>query len=565
MEENKSPVLLDQPKSCPWGGLMASPAVTPCSFANVMDEEFAGQVQKEEELKYAPVVEECTSNANVEVSRSSQAESSIEGLQTSDTANDLLLAEMLQLEFDRENDEFVKAQEKHANTHSQKVTMTYKNFLVTHPYDIEEGSTEQHDLDESDEEDENIFWANQFEDVRHNTKMKGEIITKHDPIINKKRNAQNVERFPPSFKSGNTEDLGGFSNKVFNQLKQHSIREEKISQRVHEKKEHSSYEKALDENARLRLYKLVNNGTLESIDGVVSTGKEAVVIHAKGGESDNGPLPKECAIKVFKTTLNEFKTREKYIRDDHRFKDRLQKNNPRVLIKMWAEKEFRNLKRLYDAGVRCPEPIALKGQILLMSFIGTDNTAAPKLKDVRMATKQYRQAYEDIIESMRQMYQDCNLIHADMSEYNILWHDDHAWIIDVSQSIEPTHEHAYNFLARDIQNVCDYFSSVGLVDIMTERELFQHITGNDMDEMKKQSLVAQEEFEKNKEMLTFGLDSKPYAFDYHFKKNLKEAKTPPKNRKSPKSPRRKSGSNTSDPTTETCKRDILEKDSEPPV
>ena len=47
---------------------------------------------------------------------------------------------------------------------------------------------------------------------------------------------------------------------------------------------HLFQEKALDENARLRLYKMVNNGTLESIDGVVSTGKEAVVIHAKGGE-----------------------------------------------------------------------------------------------------------------------------------------------------------------------------------------------------------------------------------------------------------------------------------------
>ena len=38
---------------------------------------------------------------------------------------------------------------------------------------------------------------------------------------------------------------------------------------------------------------------------------------------DGGPevalnVPKECAVKVFKTTLNEFKTRDKYIREDYR-------------------------------------------------------------------------------------------------------------------------------------------------------------------------------------------------------------------------------------------------------
>ena len=57
-------------------------------------------------------------------------------------------------------------------------------------------------------------------------------------------------------------------------------------------------------------------------------------------------VPKECAIKVFKTTLNEFKTRDRYIRDDHRFKDRIAKQNPRKTIKLWAEKEMCNLRRL---------------------------------------------------------------------------------------------------------------------------------------------------------------------------------------------------------------------------
>ena len=58
------------------------------------------------------------------------------------------------------------------------------------------------------------------------------------------------------------------------------------------------------------------------------------------------PLPTECAIKVFKTTLNEFKNRDRYIKDDYRFKARFGKQNPRKVVRMWAEKEMHNLKRL---------------------------------------------------------------------------------------------------------------------------------------------------------------------------------------------------------------------------
>ena len=61
--------------------------------------------------------------------------------------------------------------------------------------------------------------------------------------------------------------------------------------------------------------------------------------------TEQGPLPTECALKVYKTTLSEFKTREKYIKEDHRFKERFTKQNPRKIIRLWAEKEFRNLKR----------------------------------------------------------------------------------------------------------------------------------------------------------------------------------------------------------------------------
>ena len=65
-------------------------------------------------------------------------------------------------------------------------------------------------------------------------------------------------------------------------------------------------------------------------------------------------IPPECAIKVFKTTLNEFKNRDRYIKDDYRFKDRFGKQNPRKVVKLWAEKEMHNLKR-YMVLYVCPK------------------------------------------------------------------------------------------------------------------------------------------------------------------------------------------------------------------
>ena len=57
-------------------------------------------------------------------------------------------------------------------------------------------------------------------------------------------------------------------------------------------------------------------------------------------------LSSEVAIKVFKTTLTDFKNREKYVHGDHRFsKDDFKKQNPRRIIKMWAMKETANLNR----------------------------------------------------------------------------------------------------------------------------------------------------------------------------------------------------------------------------
>ncbi|XP_028424811.1 serine/threonine-protein kinase RIO3-like [Perca flavescens] len=88
-----------------------------------------------------------------------------------------------------------------------------------------------------------------------------------------------------------------------------------------------------------------------------------------------------------------------------------------------------------------------------------------------------KSAFYQALHLMQQLYQECNLVHADLSEYNMLWHKGKVWLIDVSQSIEPTHPHALEFLFRDCRNVSTFFQKRGVMEAMSAYELFNAVSG----------------------------------------------------------------------------------------
>ena len=88
-----------------------------------------------------------------------------------------------------------------------------------------------------------------------------------------------------------------------------------------------------------------------------------------------------------------FKDRDKYVTGEFRFRQGYGKKNPRKMVRTWAEKEMRNLSRLYAAGLTCPKPILLRSHVLLMEFLGTDGWPAPRLKDVELSQSKSRELY----------------------------------------------------------------------------------------------------------------------------------------------------------------------------
>jgi RIO kinase 1 len=75
---------------------------------------------------------------------------------------------------------------------------------------------------------------------------------------------------------------------------------------------------------------------------------------------------------------------------------------------------------------------------------------------------------------MRRMFQSCRLVHADLSEYNLLYHRGRVVVIDVSQSVETDHPRALEFLRTDARNVTDYFARGGVITLQP-RELFDYV------------------------------------------------------------------------------------------
>ena len=90
---------------------------------------------------------------------------------------------------------------------------------------------------------------------------------------------------------------------MYNKIRNFSIKEGKRKNRLADKEDRAVAEQALDPKTRVLLYKLVNGGILDSVNGTISTGKEAVILHADGGPGPqvkqldlafNNVKPKNC-------------------------------------------------------------------------------------------------------------------------------------------------------------------------------------------------------------------------------------------------------------------------------
>ncbi len=207
-----------------------------------------------------------------------------------------------------------------------------------------------------------------------------------------------------------------------------------------------TYDQVFDRACLLVLQQLINDGVFATLDYPVSTGKEAVVFHATDADG------RGKAVKIYRITNSTFKTIAVYIEGDPRFKRVKKATKPTIFA--WAQKEYQNLVRMQDAGVRVPTPSRVQDNVLVMEYIGDETQPAPLLRQVVLENP--RAVLQDVVENLRAMRK-AQLVHADLSEYNLLFWDSKVVVIDVGQSVPLDHPRAAEWFRRDLGNMAHFF------------------------------------------------------------------------------------------------------------
>jgi RIO kinase 1 len=231
------------------------------------------------------------------------------------------------------------------------------------------------------------------------------------------------------------------------------------------------YAEVLDARTLKTLYKLSAKGYIKAMGGVLSTGKEANVFYADGVY---GGKEVSMAVKIYRTETSEFYRMDEYLYGDRRFD--MRRINPKEIIYIWTEKEFRNLERAYDAGVNVPQPFSYMKNVLLMEFIGEDEIPAPTLVEIGKDLKELdvESIFEEIVKNLKLLYRRAELVHADLSEYNIMLLDK-PYFIDMGQAVLKDHPMSQNYLKRDIRNLTRFFSKYGVK--VDPEQLYGEVTG----------------------------------------------------------------------------------------
>ena len=202
-----------------------------------------------------------------------------------------------------------------------------------------------------------------------------------------------------------------------------------------------------DTRTLMNLYALASKGVIDALGGEISTGKEANLFYAiREGQ--------ELVIKIYRITTSNFQAMQDYMHGDPRFGNI--KGTKSAVISAWTRKEFRNLKRAEEAGVRVPHPIVTRDNILIMELIGEKDNPAPQLRNVDLELDEAKRIFNKLSDYISLLYNKADLVHADFSEFNVLYDGDPV-VIDMGQSVTLEHPMASKFLARDVTNIARYF------------------------------------------------------------------------------------------------------------
>jgi RIO kinase 1 len=211
---------------------------------------------------------------------------------------------------------------------------------------------------------------------------------------------------------------------------------------------------------------LIEEGSIDQIIERLKSGKEATVYACRA----NPRLTDErlVAVKVFREHAS-FRGTHRYldgteVQDDRAA--RALKNRSRfgreVAHGMWHAREAERLSRMHASGVSVPALILSTASAIVMTYLGDDDGPAPRLQDAGLEGLDVQDAWNWLLYDIELML-GADLIHGDLSPYNLLVWDGRIRVIDVPQAIDPRfHPDPWPILNRDIVRAAAPFIAAGL-------------------------------------------------------------------------------------------------------
>lgn len=324
-------------KDNPWKKGRTSPDH---NFIEILSEEIAKRLQIKEDLAFAETI--CNNNLQNSDNISPDI---LRQVKISSVGNFCHTAKALQCQFDKEHEDKIQTEDLNA-------TVFYDNSL---------------DYDDLESED---CW----DQIERNEKQLVRLPKRRYMMKDGRRNARGYKASPEICADEGAEFDMKLPNTVFNKLRAHfrsNQSKKHKKQKVNWNDVQTTAELGIDKSSKRFLYKLINTADmLEEINGVISTGKKSIMLQAnKNSSSPYTVLPK-CAIKVFKTTVNEFKPkpRNRY-KARYCFKECISKQNPRKIVHLWVDKEKYKTVTFQQRKNNCPNMICVKKHIYVLMYL----------------------------------------------------------------------------------------------------------------------------------------------------------------------------------------------------
>ena len=204
-----------------------------------------------------------------------------------------------------------------------------------------------------------------------------------------------------------------------------------------------------------------DEGLIESVIRPIKSGKEASVHLCRGNPRTTGE--DLLALKLYHPLDRRDFRDESMYRDGEWIKERrvrvaLEKKTTfgrEVQGMIWVDREWETLGALSEGGAPVPRPIERTGDAILMTYFGDEHLAAPQLRSYRPSDPEETRAIVDQVLDAIQRMLFLNVVHGDLSPYNLLIWNGVVTVIDVPQAVDPRkNRHALSFLQRDIERIC---------------------------------------------------------------------------------------------------------------